>query len=62
MLAGSQTYHLMKGVSESLAGYVRIIQMTGLSLREISRVTAAPRAYVPVELKATNVPQAPKSI
>ena len=62
VLTGSQTYHLMKGVSESLAGRVRIIQMAGLSLREITGVAAAPRAYVPAELKAADVPPAPKSI
>lgn len=62
VLTGSQTYHLMKGVSESLAGRVRIIQMAGLSLRETSGTAAAPRAYVPKELKATDVSSAPKSI
>lgn len=35
VLAGSQTYHLMKGVSESLAGRIRVIDMPPLSLREI---------------------------
>ena len=36
VLTGSQTYHLMKGVSESLAGRIRILEMPGLSLRELS--------------------------
>ena len=35
-LSGSQPFHLMKGVSESLAGRVRILEMSGLSLREIN--------------------------
>lgn len=33
-LTGSQQFHLMKGVSESLAGRVSIIQMQGFSLSE----------------------------
>lgn len=35
-LSGSQPFHLMKGVSESLAGRVRILEMSTLSLREIN--------------------------
>jgi predicted AAA+ superfamily ATPase len=34
-MTGSQTFHLMKSVSESLAGRIGIIQILGLSLREI---------------------------
>ena len=34
-MTGSQTFHLMKNVSESLAGRIGIIQIMGLSLREI---------------------------
>lgn len=34
VLTGSQTYHLMSGVSESLAGRVGILEMQGISLRE----------------------------
>lgn len=47
VLAGSQTYHLMRGVSESLAGRVRILEMPGLSLRELLGDSAQPRPYVP---------------
>ena len=36
LLTGSQQYHLMKNVSESLAGRVGIIELSGLSLREIT--------------------------
>ncbi|MDR3171334.1 MAG: ATP-binding protein [Treponema sp.] len=35
-LTGSQHYHLMKGVQESLAGRVALIDMLGLSLKEIN--------------------------
>lgn len=34
-LTGSQQFHLMKGVSESLAGRVGIVQLLGLSRREL---------------------------
>mgnify|MGYP000297997533 FL=1 len=47
VLTGSQTYHLMKGVSESLAGRVRILEMPGLSLRELSGNSSSPHPYVP---------------
>lgn len=35
ILAGSQTFSLMSGVSESLAGRIGILQMSSLSMREI---------------------------
>lgn len=35
-LTGSQQYHLMKNVSESLAGRVGILELSGLSMREMS--------------------------
>ena len=38
ILSGSQKLQLMKGMSESLAGRVSIIEMLGLSLREIKNV------------------------
>ena len=37
-LTGSQQYHLMKNVSESLAGRVGILELSGLSLREIQGI------------------------
>ena len=37
-MTGSQSFHLMKNVSESMAGRVGIIQLAGLSLREINNV------------------------
>jgi len=41
-LTGSQTFHLMKNVSESLAGRVGIINMLGLSNSELSNQPAQP--------------------
>ena len=35
ILTGSQTYHLMQDVTESLAGRIAILEMSGLSLREM---------------------------
>ena len=35
-LTGSQQFHLMKNVSESLAGRIGILQLMGLSMRELS--------------------------
>ena len=35
VITGSQTYQLMRGVSESLAGRIGILEMSGLSLREM---------------------------
>ena len=37
-LTGSQSFHLMKHVSETLAGRVAIFELSGLSLREIDRL------------------------
>ena len=53
VLTGSQTYHLMKGVSESLSGRIRTLQMPGLSLREILGNQTGPRAYKPSMVDAT---------
>lgn len=52
VLSGSQTYHLMKGVSESLAGRVRILEMPALSLRELAGTVDGPCPYVPSAIKA----------
>lgn len=38
ILSGSQKLELMKGISESLAGRVSIMELTGLSLREIFKI------------------------
>ena len=47
VLTGSQTYELMRGVSESLAGRIGILEMSSLSLRKVALGIAAVRAYVP---------------
>lgn len=52
VLTGSQTYHLMKGVSESLAGRIRILEMPSLSLREIIQIDSAPKPYVPTQIQS----------
>jgi predicted AAA+ superfamily ATPase len=42
-LTGSQQFHLMRGISESLAGRVAVVQLLGLSRREVNGdVNAAP--------------------
>ncbi|MEA3423965.1 MAG: ATP-binding protein [Bacillota bacterium] len=41
-LTGSQMFHMMRGVSESLAGRVGIIPMQGLSTAEINDLTTEP--------------------
>ena len=38
LLSGSQAFHLMQNVSESLAGRIAIVQLAGLSLRELANV------------------------
>ena len=35
-MTGSQQFHLMKNVSESLAGRIAVLELSGLSLRELS--------------------------
>lgn len=50
VLTGSQTYHLMKGVSESLAGRMRVLEMPGLSLRGLSGNSSNPHPYSPPTL------------
>lgn len=47
-LSGSQSFHLMKNVTESLAGRAGIIQMMGLSQREVNE-TGYYNAFRPTE-------------
>lgn len=51
-LTGSQQFHLMKGVSESLAGRVAVLHLLGLSRRELlgEGLEAAPFAPTPEEI------------
>ncbi|NGM17888.1 DUF4143 domain-containing protein [Eggerthellaceae bacterium zg-893] len=60
ILTGSQTYHLMKGVSESLAGRVRILEMPALSLREFVDDPASLKKYVPRKVDVADMPCAPE--
>jgi len=46
-LTGSQKYRLMKGIQESLAGRVAIINMLGFSYREISKKTTVSVPFLP---------------
>lgn len=56
VLSGSQTYHLMKGVSESLAGRIRIVELPPLSLRELIGHSDTPHRYIPRQIKACDKP------
>lgn len=53
VLTGSQTYHLMKGISESLAGRIRILEMPALSLRELTHNVSDPQPYVPAQIQTS---------
>jgi uncharacterized protein len=46
-LTGSQHFHLMKGVSESLAGRIGVVQLMGLSWRELAGQSRASRPFLP---------------
>jgi predicted AAA+ superfamily ATPase len=46
-LTGSQQFHLMKGVSESLAGRVGVVQLLGLSRRELLRQPGESQPFLP---------------
>lgn len=46
-LTGSQQFHLMRGVSESLAGRVAILQLLGLSRRELMGADVDVPPFVP---------------
>lgn len=59
VLTGSQTYHLMKGISESLSGRIRTLQMPGLSLRELMGKAKSPHAYIPSKLDPASCPPVP---
>ena len=61
ILTGSQTYNLMQGVSESLAGRVCILELNGLSLHELAgkncahNITANNIATNDASLSNTNI-------
>jgi hypothetical protein len=56
VLTGSQTYQLMQGVSESLAGRVGILELSTLSLRELVGTTGR-GPYVPRKLARGEAPR-----
>ncbi len=58
-LTGSQPFHMMKNVSESLAGRVGIVRLLGLSASEISGVPSQPFTTSPQRLvkRASAVPK-----
>ena len=47
-LTGSQQFHMMKGVSESLAGRVGIVQLLGLSRREMAGRGGSSTPFMPM--------------
>ncbi len=51
-LTGSQAFHMMKNVSESLAGRVGIISLLGLSSKEIDGLESQPFVTLPQTLMA----------
>ena len=55
VLTGSQTYRLMQGASESLAGRVGILELSTLSLREIMGRDCA-GAYIPRRISPDEAP------
>lgn len=48
-LTGSQKFHLMKGVSETLAGRVAILDLLGLSQAEIANRAASSQPFLPTQ-------------
>ena len=61
-LSGSQPFHLMKKVSESLSGRIHIVELNGLSLREIQHDAFNERFlptmdYIAARSKTASAPQ-----
>ena len=52
-LTGSQPFHLMQGASESLAGRVAVIQLLGLSRRELLGQADGPPPFLPTPQEIT---------
>lgn len=53
-LTGSQQFQLMKGVSESLAGRVAIVNLLGLSLKEMQGKAGAAEPFLPTAANLHN--------
>jgi len=60
-LTGSQRFHLMKGIQESLAGRVAILNMLGFSYREIIKEPRDSRPFLP-SLKLTKKTPSAKTL
>lgn len=58
-LTGSQHFHLMKNVSESLAGRVGIVKLLGLSWAEEKEVPSPKRPWDPERVNLKDIPAAP---
>ena len=61
-LSGSQPFHLMKKVSDTLSGRIHIVELNGLSLREIQHDTFIERFlptmdYITARSKTASAPQ-----
>ncbi|MEY4591345.1 MAG: hypothetical protein RIR18_240 [Pseudomonadota bacterium] len=63
-LTGSQKFHLMRGITESLAGRVAIVDLQGLSQAEISGLgcTSQPFQPTPAWISAARTQSQPKSL
>ncbi|MGB4508727.1 MAG: ATP-binding protein [Syntrophomonadaceae bacterium] len=61
-LTGSQTFHLMKNASESLAGRVGIVQLLGLSNSEIQKTSSTPFTTNPDQLMNKLKSRTPQSL
>ena len=48
-LTGSQKFHLMQGITESLAGRVAVLDLTGLSYAEISQRADKVQPFLPAK-------------
>ena len=55
LLSGSQAFELMQNVSETLAGRIAILKLSGLSLREISEIPLASPLFPVRYLKTRSV-------
>ncbi len=53
-LSGSQSFHLMRGVSESLAGRTGVIHLSGFSRREASRIPDALHPFLPTKTRISH--------
>lgn len=61
-LTGSQQFHVMKGVSESLAGRAGILNLLGFSHRELIKRPGAPFLPTPVEIRKRLTNTAPMGL